>query len=202
MRGAVTSFRLADGKQQLRVREQIGNLILPLVAQVLADPLLHHRLGRMTAGRFSTLRLDHHQRNTIHIAHHIGYAGMRALSGQHFQLFRDIPAVAIKFNPIHHLHRGLMPFTIRHEFSDSNTQHQLAIQLFIGWHQSFCKTQRRQLPHHLIDAASGKRIPLPLVLIAARLQYLDQPPLEQHFPRAATQRQGLRRGDEVPAEVA
>ena len=41
---AVTAVGLADGEQKLRVGEEVRNLVLPLVAQVLADALLHHGL--------------------------------------------------------------------------------------------------------------------------------------------------------------
>ena len=136
--GAVAPLGLADGQQQLGVREQVGDLVWPLVAQMLADALLHHRLGGMAAAaRLRALGLDHHERDAVQVGHHVRRPVMRALRRQHLQFLGHVPAVRGSIRPIDHCNRGLVLLAIRHELGDRDAQGQLAVQALVGRHEPF-----------------------------------------------------------------
>jgi hypothetical protein len=107
-----------------------------------------------------------------------------------------------RVGPVDHRNRRLVLLAVGHELGDRDAQRQLAVQPLVGRQQPFGQAQRRQLAHDLFDAAAGQRVPLTLVLVAAGLQHLDQARPQQHLARAAAHREGLGRGQEVPAEVA
>ena len=203
VRGAVAALGLADGHQQLGIGKQVGDFVRPLVAQVLADALGHHGLGRVTAAAcFGSLGLDHHERDAVHVGHHIGRAVVCALCGQDFQLFGHVPTVGRRVGPVDQVDGGLVFFAIGHELGHRDTQSQLTVQPLIGGHEAFGQVERRQLAHNLVDAAGREWKPFALVFVAPGLQHLDQPGLEQHLAGAAAQCQRLRRGQKVPAQVA
>ena len=68
--GAIAAFDARDRQQQLRIGVEVLDAVAQLVAQVLADPLIHHCGG--LGGGYRALGLDHHQRDAVHIANQIG----------------------------------------------------------------------------------------------------------------------------------
>ena len=67
--GGVLGLILRDRQQQLRVQEQLGDLVVPLVSQVLTDGFGDWFLD------IRTLALHHDQRDAVDEQHHIGAAG-------------------------------------------------------------------------------------------------------------------------------
>ncbi|MNX99599.1 hypothetical protein D3C86_1320580 [compost metagenome] len=201
VRGAIASFGLADGHQQLRIGKQTGNLVGPLVAQVLADAFFHHCLARVRT--FGTLGLDDNQGNAVHVADHVGRAVVRALRREHLQLFGHVPAVGSRVCPVDHRDGGLVLLAVGHELGDCDAEREFVVQPLVGGQQAFGQAQRRQLSYDLVDAAGREWVLLALVFVATRLQDLDEPRHQQPLARAATaQRQRIGGADEVPAQVA
>ena len=200
VRRAVAPLGRADGHEQLCVGEQVGNLVRPLIAKMLADALVHSDLVGVAA--FGPLGFDHHQWDAVDVAHHIGRAVVRALRGEHLQLLRHVPAVGGGVSPIDHGDGRLVLLAIRHELGDRDAQRQLVVQALVGRQQALGQAQGREFPHDLVDAAGGERIPLTLVFEATGLQHFDETGNQQHLARAAAQLQCLRGAQEVPTQVA
>ena len=178
-------------------------LVHPLVAQVLADALKHHRLAGLAAtAAFGPFGFHHYEWNAVDVTHHIRRAMVRTLRGQHLQFFGHIPAVGGGVGPVDHRNRGLVFLAVGHELGDRDAQRELGIQPFVGSQQPFRQAQTGQLAHDLVDSAGGQRMPLAFVFVTSGLQQLDETRLEQHLTGASAQRQRISRAQEVPTQVA
>ncbi|MHC2384965.1 hypothetical protein ACVIU7_007934 [Bradyrhizobium liaoningense] len=157
--------RSADRHKQLRICEQLRNLIGLLIADALADTFFNHRA--IWIARLRTLCFNHNKRQSVNVADNVRTACIDATGTQDLQLFRDNEAVLLRLVPIDDRNRRRVPLPID-ELSDGDTQGQCAVELLIGDKQPILHHRGGQLTHNLCNGIVRERPHLSLVFIRAR----------------------------------
>jgi hypothetical protein len=152
-------------------------------------PYFNHRTVRIAAVR--PLGLDHDERDTVDIAHHIGPPRPGAVAGDKLKLFGDEEAVIL-------WHGHAMLFAID-KFGDCQPESQRVVEPFIRSQQPLVHWRRREFAHDLVNRIGGERKAMPFIVKPPPLEFVDQDGTQQHPVVASAHLHARRRGEIVPS---
>ena len=125
----VLGFVLRDGEEKLCVEEKTGDLVLLLVADMLANRLADRVL------HVGPLALDDHQRNPVDEEHDVGSAGLLATTALDHELLGHVVGVVFRMFPVDII--KLKALGVSFDRLLQTLPHaQQVIRFLIGWQQA------------------------------------------------------------------
>ena len=187
-----------QGQQQLRVEEQLGDFVVPLVAQVLADRLGD---GVFDIGPFA---LDDRQGNTVDEQHDVGPPGLVAGGSFDLEFLGDVedvggqPSVRVPVDVVERKALGVAADRLLQALAEN----QQVVDLLVGADESVVQHVFQNL-HGGLDVGLAELVLLPLEANPVQFaQLFDEHRFEQHVARLSPpQRDRLARREVAPAQI-
>ena len=197
-RGAVLGLVRRQREQQLRVLEQLRDLLIPLVPELLGNGLVERVFAAEPA---RSLALDHRERNAIDEQHGIRPPGLGRSERLHRELVGHVVDVALRVLPVDELQLEALRVAL-HRLRHALAEPQQLPHLLVGAHEPVIARIRER------TNALPDRRRVELVRLAAILKLVDRRELLlEHGPQhhlaflAAPQLQRLRRREQLPAQL-